>query len=154
MSTKASRGFGSFQSPDVEVLISLPDSQYEPPRAAAAAELDEDLKKEILDGKLLLGEGCRKLFMIDFDKWTFLNHGAFGAPLKPVYDKAQEWRDACEVQPLKFLDRCSPSGLRTGQQNACMVVMCFVVRTRHGRDWEWSRRLSSRITVPVVKGCI
>lgn len=106
MGSGISRGFGSFQSPDVEVLISLPDSKYKAPQAALDVKLPKDLEQDILDGKLECGDPCKKLFMIDFDTWTFLSHGAFGAVLRPVYDHAQRWRDACEEQPLRFLDRC------------------------------------------------
>ena len=31
-------------------------------------------------------------FLLDRKKWTFLNHGAFGAALKVGYDRAEQWR--------------------------------------------------------------
>jgi isopenicillin-N epimerase len=47
----------------------------------------------------------RELFMIEFEQVTFLNHGAFGSPLKFAFDEAQRWRIHCELDPLRFLDR-------------------------------------------------
>lgn len=47
----------------------------------------------------------RNSFMLDFETWTFLNHGAFGAALKPGYDRAAQWRQYLEEQPLRYFDR-------------------------------------------------
>jgi selenocysteine lyase/cysteine desulfurase len=43
-------------------------------------------------------------FFLD-EKWTFINHGAFGAVLKPALSVAMAWQLYCERQPLRFLDR-------------------------------------------------
>ena len=37
--------------------------------------------------------------------WTFLNHGAFGAPCRLGVAVAAAWRSHAERQPLKFIDR-------------------------------------------------
>jgi selenocysteine lyase/cysteine desulfurase len=47
----------------------------------------------------------RHNFMIDFNTWTFLNHGAFGAATKVGHDRAAAWRRYAEQQPLRFFDR-------------------------------------------------
>ena len=43
--------------------------------------------------------------MIDFDHWTFLNHGAFGGALRSGFDRANQWRAHLEKQPLRYHDR-------------------------------------------------
>lgn len=42
--------------------------------------------------------------MLD-NKWTFLNHGAFGASLSCAYRRAEQWRLYLEQQPLRYFDR-------------------------------------------------
>lgn len=56
-------------------------------------------------------------------KWTYLNHGAFGGVCKPAYEEASHWREYCEHQPLKFLDRCMCS-LHTGKDCAGTPGSC------------------------------
>ncbi|KAL4426688.1 hypothetical protein ABPG77_004744 [Micractinium sp. CCAP 211/92] len=51
------------------------------------------------------GASCRSLFSIDFDRWIFINHGAFGGVLRCAALEAEAWRRRCEAQPLLFLDR-------------------------------------------------
>ena len=46
----------------------------------------------------------RQYFLLD-DRWTFLNHGAFGACTRYTFDLAAEWRRYSEQQPLRFFDR-------------------------------------------------
>ncbi|PRW58839.1 L-cysteine desulfhydrase 1 isoform X2 [Chlorella sorokiniana] len=52
-----------------------------------------------------LGAAARRHFLIDFDSWTFINHGAFGGALRCAQQEAEAWRRRCEAQPLFFLDR-------------------------------------------------
>jgi selenocysteine lyase/cysteine desulfurase len=75
------RGFSSFHSESVEVLI----RRALPPRT-----------RTVLSGSpsFALREPSR-----------FLNHGAFGAPLSAALSEAQRWRERCESQPLAFMDR-------------------------------------------------
>merc|ERR1719247_1074406 len=42
--------------------------------------------------------------MLD-DAWTFVNHGAFGAPARVPYVFAERWRKYAERQPLRHVDR-------------------------------------------------
>jgi hypothetical protein len=94
------QGFGSFHSDDVEVLVRQPDSSYEPPhRPFDVDDLFHDLET------CEIGASMRQHYMIDFDNWTFINHGAFGAPVTAAQQEADRWRRHCEAQPLKFLDR-------------------------------------------------
>jgi isopenicillin-N epimerase len=44
-------------------------------------------------------------FLVDFDSWCFINHGAFGAPLAAAQHHSNLWRSHAETQPLSFLDR-------------------------------------------------
>lgn len=44
------------------------------------------------------------LFLLDAS-WTFINHGAFGATLRPMLSVRNSWSERMEAQPLRFLDR-------------------------------------------------
>ncbi len=46
----------------------------------------------------------KDLFLLDPDV-TFLNHGSFGATLRPVFDKYQWWQRELEREPVEFLGR-------------------------------------------------
>jgi len=99
------QGFGSFHSPNVEVLVAQAADEYRaPPVPASAVESTiaslatrhaPEFGSELLK---------RQEFLLDPD-WTFLNHGAFGAPSRVVAGVADEWRAYCERQPLRFIDR-------------------------------------------------
>lgn len=93
-------GFGSFHSDDVEVLIRQDTAQYIPPAlpfpdpadqhsltqpsagTAQATGRNESSKQESNSsssrGSSSWGLGARQQFLIDFNRWTFINHGAFG----------------------------------------------------------------------------
>lgn len=79
---------GSFHSDDVDMLMRQSDAVYTPPSLPfeAAVETGHD-------------------FLIDRQRWTFLNHGAFGGALKVGYDRAEQWRLHLERQPLRYFDR-------------------------------------------------
>ncbi|GAX74265.1 hypothetical protein CEUSTIGMA_g1714.t1 [Chlamydomonas eustigma] len=96
------QNFGSFFTESVEVLISKAVSKdYTPPLKPFQTH---DILAGLCDSQPL-GKGARELFLIDFTKWTFLNHGAFGGVCKPAHVEATRWRLHCETQPLTFLDR-------------------------------------------------
>jgi len=44
-------------------------------------------------------------FALDLENFTFVNHGAFGAAVRPGIIRAQDWREFAEEQPLRFFDR-------------------------------------------------
>ena len=46
----------------------------------------------------------KELFLLD-PGIVFLNHGSFGATLRPVFEKYQWWQRALERQPVEFLGR-------------------------------------------------
>ena len=103
--TTVRKGFGSFHSEDVEVLIRQSSSEYELPHIFT--EMTQKLieRLELFKTKYPNSLERRiKLYQID-DEWTFLNHGAFGATLTCLQDEANSWRSLCESQPLRFYDR-------------------------------------------------
>ena len=79
-------------------------SQYRAPAVLAeVAPRSADFATTL--GKTPLGKATRlELFSLD-SSFTFLNHGAFGAALRPLQDEAQAWRARLEAQPLRFYDR-------------------------------------------------
>ncbi|XP_052698505.1 uncharacterized protein LOC128176299 isoform X2 [Crassostrea angulata] len=94
------RDFGSFHASNVQELINLPDSEYEPPAFPEGLEIpsfiphDIEFGQKFRDDHTLLEKSC-----------TFLNHGAFGAVMKETLDYAQKWQRYTERQPLRFYDR-------------------------------------------------
>ena len=103
MPPRSYMGFGSFMSDDPEVLIRLADEEYEQPALPFAVDdLFEDVEAS---SPPELGAAARRLFLIDFAHWTFLNHGAFGASSSASFHVANRWRLHAETQPLRFVDR-------------------------------------------------
>lgn len=100
-------GFGSFHSEDIENLLRQGADQYMPP------EVHGVISSSVLTPSLMarLGEVefgskmCKELLFSLDPSWTFLNHGAFGAALKPLLLEAAAWRMHAEAQPLRFHDR-------------------------------------------------
>jgi len=87
-------GFGSFHSDDVEVLIRQDASSYVPPSLPFADPVEQASAQHACStagsGNAASSasnssgtsahwglERCGE-FLIDFDRWTFINHGAFG----------------------------------------------------------------------------
>lgn len=54
----------------------------------------------------------RANFQIDFDAYTFINHGAFGGCMRHVQAEIGAWQAQCEAQPLRFIDRCDYNNIR------------------------------------------
>ncbi|KAG2497474.1 hypothetical protein HYH03_004628 [Edaphochlamys debaryana] len=96
------QNFGSFFTDNVEDMIAVPRESYVPPERPFALNSASSLEHA---ATLPFGEPCRELFMIDFKNWTFINHGAFGGVCRPAHEEANQWREHCEAQPLRFLDR-------------------------------------------------
>jgi selenocysteine lyase/cysteine desulfurase len=83
------QAIGSFHSENPEILLRIPSNSYhDPPLPFQADHADMPISD----------------FMLD-KKWTFLNHGAFGACLSCVYRRAEQWRLYLEKQPLRYFDR-------------------------------------------------
>jgi len=75
----------------VDVLMTQPEEVYDIPELPFEAKpvpnsLDE-IKHSSVDNSSMSND-----FLLDREKWTFLNHGAFGAALKVGYDRAEQWR--------------------------------------------------------------
>ncbi|VEU33894.1 unnamed protein product [Pseudo-nitzschia multistriata] len=83
------KSIGSFHTEDVDVLMSQSSNVYEIPKLPFDQKLEPD----------------KSDFLLDRKKWTFLNHGAFGASLRVGYDRAEQWRFHLERQPLRYFDR-------------------------------------------------
>jgi isopenicillin-N epimerase len=96
-------GFGSFFGDNVEELIAAPEACYAPPPLPFAVDdLFEELERA---PPLQLGGAARSQFLLDLQRWTFVNHGAFGAAARIPFEVAQRWRLHCEAQPLVHIDR-------------------------------------------------
>ncbi|CEL98111.1 unnamed protein product [Vitrella brassicaformis CCMP3155] len=101
-SPHARRDFGSFHSSNVEELLAVPVSEWrrllpfpDPAEAffisGAAHQCDASTLKATH-------------FFLE-EEFTFINHGAFGAVLRPVMAQATAWREHMEGQPVRFVDR-------------------------------------------------
>jgi isopenicillin-N epimerase len=113
------QGFGSFHSENVEDLIRKSDEEYIYPELPEEfirictlkfPHLPTELFNKYPSQFILGSEGIdfsdwKNEFLVDFEKITFLNHGAFGSPLQVAYEAANAWRLVCERQPLYFIDR-------------------------------------------------
>lgn len=95
---KGYQGFGSFHSDNVEELIRAPADGYVPPPRPVALHFDAAAPPPAF------GLPLRQHFLLDWS-WTFLNHGAFGSPVRPSVQEARAWADYAERQPLRFIDR-------------------------------------------------
>ena len=91
-------GFGSFNSGNVEDMIS--DPEWTPPQPPSFLE-DFDGAVGATCG---FGAAMRACFLLE-PGWTFVNHGAFGAPLAAAFEVSSRWRRYAEQQPLRFIDR-------------------------------------------------
>lgn len=102
----AREGFGSFHSDDIEKLIGLSSEKYEAPEVhweVTSKTLPQSMLATI--GQMKFGEEIRSaLFTLD-PSFVFLNHGAFGAAMRPLQLEAEAWRRRLESQPLRFYDR-------------------------------------------------
>lgn len=104
---KGYAGFGSFHSDNVEELLRIPDAEYvAPPLPVDVPEPDFTLASDHGDsGGCGFGAPFARHFVLDLARWTFVNHGAFGASLKLALTMANAWRNHAETQPLLFYDR-------------------------------------------------
>eukprot|EP00038_Savillea_parva_P021294 m.34110 g.34110 ORF g.34110 m.34110 type:complete len:475 (+) comp5103_c0_seq1:217-1641(+) len=94
-------GFGSFmQETSVQTLVTQRDSDYKAPTLPISTD-PCDYEFNPAAG---FGKKQRQNFLLG-DEFFFVNHGAFGAAARPVFEAAQAWRRYAEIQPLKFIDR-------------------------------------------------
>ena len=74
------------------------------------------------------GHSFRKAHFF-LEPMVFLNHGAFGAALKEGLQSATVWREYCEQQPLRFMDRA----LLPQLAHVIRRMAAFVCTLLHGR---------------------
>ena len=99
-------GFGSFHSEDIERLLRQTTAEYRPPAihdVLCSGVLTPHVVAQLRGAEY--GHACKKLLFHLDPSWTFLNHGAFGAALRPLIQEAAAWRVHAETQPLRFFDR-------------------------------------------------
>ena len=84
MNTEGYKSIGSFHSEDVDVLMKQTEDVYEIPK------LPFSQKGSQSNNEYDIGHASE--FLLDREKWTFLNHGAFGAALRVGYDRSEQWR--------------------------------------------------------------
>ena len=90
MELKSYVGFGSFHSDNVEDMIAA--ETFETPTIPGIPRPAVDRSLATLE----FGLSARQLFSIDFEAFTFLNHGAFGAVANEPAEKASLFRARAE----------------------------------------------------------
>eukprot|EP01125_Pyxidicula_operculata_P009614 TRINITY_DN3157_c0_g1_i4.p1 TRINITY_DN3157_c0_g1~~TRINITY_DN3157_c0_g1_i4.p1 ORF type:complete len:384 (+),score=76.35 TRINITY_DN3157_c0_g1_i4:25-1152(+) len=93
MAVRGYQGFGSFHSDNVEEMI----------RSDKITEIHYPFGLPT-EKKFGFGDIASDFFLLG-DEFTFINHGAFGSPLRSGFQLAHSWREYVEKQPLKFIDR-------------------------------------------------
>ncbi|KAG7388156.1 hypothetical protein PHYPSEUDO_012958 [Phytophthora pseudosyringae] len=94
--------FGSFHTPSAASLFAQDDAESDP---AMVFESDIASQRLQLQTNSVASVQNRSLFALDLETWTYLNHGAFGAPTKVAIEAAGHWRAHADAQPLNFNDR-------------------------------------------------
>ncbi|XP_041348753.1 L-cysteine desulfhydrase-like [Gigantopelta aegis] len=97
------RDFGSFHSSNVQELISIANERYLPPELPFKLRYDSTADSH--SKTIQFGREFKDRYFLLEDTCTFLNHGAFGAVLRPALEDAQKWQVYTEKQPLRFYDR-------------------------------------------------
>ncbi|KAG6616949.1 Isopenicillin N epimerase [Phytophthora cinnamomi] len=94
--------FGSFHTPSTAALFAKEDDESDPAMVFASDVASQRLQ---LQSNSSPSAANRSLFALDLETWTYLNHGAFGAPTKVATEAADLWRARADAQPLNFNDR-------------------------------------------------
>lgn len=97
-----SKMFGSFFTESVQTMI-LREPWTDPQLPSEVQKVREGVAAL----KLAYGADARSQFLLDLNEFTFLNHGAFGATMRSVLQEVRCWQEYCELQPLRFMDRCA-----------------------------------------------
>lgn len=101
---KGYQAFGSFHSESADALFA--SSRTDPKQAEAPAFLPtipSDQRLELGDKRG--AKANAQLFALDLERWTYLNHGAFGGSTRFASQVAAAWRHKADQQPLSFHDR-------------------------------------------------
>ncbi|KAF4033730.1 Aminotransferase class-V [Phytophthora infestans] len=93
---------GSFHTPSTSSLFGQDDAESDPPVVWESNVASQRLQ---LQTNSVADASNRSLFALNLQKWTYLNHGAFGAPTKVAIEAAARWRAQADAQPLNFNDR-------------------------------------------------
>lgn len=93
------QAFGSFHSESADALFA---AAAPAPPPAFLPPLPRECRVVLPSGA---GHPNAALFALDLDRWTYLNHGAFGGATRFATRVAAAWRDAADQQPLRFHDR-------------------------------------------------
>ncbi|XP_064403599.1 uncharacterized protein LOC135349057 [Halichondria panicea] len=88
---------GIFQFSVVDELIHQSEEEFKP------VPFPFELPK--FEGTVNFGAEMKAKHFYLNESWTFLNHGAFGSAIKEGLKSSEMWREYCEQQPLKFMDR-------------------------------------------------
>lgn len=96
-----SKMFGSFFTESVQAMI-LREPWTDPPIPSDV----NSIRDAVRSLELTCGVDARSQFLLDLNEFTFVNHGAFGATMRSVLQEVRCWQHQCELQPLRFMDRC------------------------------------------------
>ena len=96
-----SKMFGSFFTESVQSLIAR-EPWTDPPLPSSVNSVRDAVSRS----ELTCGSDARPHFLLDLNEFTFVNHGAFGATMRNVLQEVRCWQEYCELQPLRFMDRC------------------------------------------------
>lgn len=77
--------FGSFHTPSTAALFARDDTESDPAMVFASEIASRRLQ---LQSNSAPNASNRSLFALDLETWTYLNHGAFGAPTKVAIEAA------------------------------------------------------------------
>ncbi|KAL3669450.1 hypothetical protein V7S43_005843 [Phytophthora oleae] len=94
--------FGSFHTPSTAFLFAQDDTESE---SHLVFQSDIASQRLQLENNSESNSQNRSLFALDLENWTYLNHGAFGAPTKVAIEAANHWKAHADAQPLNFNDR-------------------------------------------------
>ncbi|CAH0493039.1 unnamed protein product [Peronospora farinosa] len=94
--------FGSFHTPSTAFLFAQNDAESDGNMVFESEVASQRLQ---LQDSFIMNASNRSLFALDLKTWTYLNHGAFGAPIKVAIEAERHWRAQADAQPLHFNDR-------------------------------------------------
>ncbi|KAL7548983.1 hypothetical protein ACHAWF_012252 [Thalassiosira exigua] len=120
-SNEGYQSFGSFHSDNVEELIRLPKQQYVAPKLPFDTSKESPTPSPLQSSQPFANASkfAQSFGSLDRDRWTFLNHGAFGLALENGLQRSEAWRQFLESQPLRYFDRYLLNHLVHGAR--CMV---------------------------------
>jgi selenocysteine lyase/cysteine desulfurase len=105
------KSIGSFHSENLADLIQRSEENYVAPQLpfepsyTSFPETKNTIANSSEASTTKHANPYRNDFLLDFDHWTFLNHGAFGAALAKGVHRSNDWRMYLERQPLRYFDR-------------------------------------------------